>query len=121
MRILLVEDDDDIREAMADVLESACHTVVAACHGAEALVLLGRDAAPELILVDLAMPVMNGLALRLELMKEPRLAGIPVVLMTGAAETLPPTGRLKFAAVLAKPFEPQALLTTLARLVPLAV
>jgi CheY-like chemotaxis protein len=81
--ILLVEDDPDVREAVAETLQENGYAVIAAENGAEALELL--DAAtslPALILLDLMMPVMDGWAFREAQRKHPRHAKIPVVALT---------------------------------------
>lgn len=80
--ILLVDDDPDIREALAMVLEIAGHTVVAASNGAQALELLRRTPLPRVILLDLMMPVMDGLTFLREARANPAWRDIPVVVMT---------------------------------------
>jgi CheY-like chemotaxis protein len=60
LTILLVEDDEDVRETMAQVLERAGHRVRLAINGRDALSALDRDGLPDLMLLDLMMPVMNG-------------------------------------------------------------
>ena len=79
--VIVVEDDDDIREALVALLESAGHAVVGARHGREALERLRRRDIC-LILLDLWMPVMNGWEFRYEQEKDPALAAIPVVVIT---------------------------------------
>jgi len=83
--ILLVEDDRDSREALAFILEEAGHTVASAGNGREALELLDEDEPPDLILLDLMMPVMNGWEFLGERKRRPRLASIPVMVLTAAA------------------------------------
>jgi CheY-like chemotaxis protein len=81
--ILLVEDNDDVREMMALALELAGHVVWLAANGRDALARLNEDGPlPCLILMDLMMPVMNGWELRAALRGDPRLAGIPVVVVS---------------------------------------
>jgi CheY-like chemotaxis protein len=83
--ILLVEDDRDSREALAFVLEDAGHTVASAGNGREALDLLDEEEKPDLILLDLMMPVMNGWEFLGERKRRPGLASIPVMVLTAAA------------------------------------
>ena len=59
-RILIVEDEEDIRETLKDFFESEGCIVTTACHGKAALNELRSNEAPHLILLDLMMPVMNG-------------------------------------------------------------
>jgi CheY-like chemotaxis protein len=90
-RVLIVEDDVVIREALVDGLDAEGFAVQEAGDGAEALQLI-TDSAPDLILLDLMMPKMTGWQLMDELRKEPALHDIPVVIVTAAryAGTVPP-------------------------------
>jgi CheY-like chemotaxis protein len=101
-RILLVEDDRDIRESLIDALEDSGYEVIPALDGLDALDRLrSGDALPGLILLDLMMPRMNGGELREEMEKDPRLSAIPVVVVTAdpqaraKSEALHATGYLK--------------------------
>jgi CheY-like chemotaxis protein len=84
--VLLVEDDGDLRDAMADTLEESGYSVAAVANGLECLEWL-REAPrpPSLILLDLMMPVMDGWQFRVEQLKDPRLARIPVVILSAMA------------------------------------
>lgn len=85
--ILVVEDDEDFRELLADHLLASGRVVRCAGNGAEALSALGEaDCGIALVLLDLRMPVMDGfeLARRLAAWPEPR---IPIVIMTAEHET----------------------------------
>lgn len=87
-RILIVDDDFDVRETLADVLTEAGYTVSVAGHGAEALSALraARDL-PNLILLDLVMPVMDGWQFRAEQQRDAALARIPVVTFSARDES----------------------------------
>ena len=88
--ILLVEDDPELCEELADALRTQGFEVVAAANGREALArLAGEDAAPSVILTDLLMPVMNGWELRAALKERAETAHIPVVVMSGAVSRDP--------------------------------
>lgn len=104
--LLIVEDDPAIREALQSVLESEGHTVHAAANGQEALMLLRRIPHPQLILLDLMMPVMSGWDLLGKLRADPELSAIPVVVVSAA----PPKGELAASRVLKKPIEVNTLL-----------
>jgi CheY-like chemotaxis protein len=80
--VLLVEDNDDVREMMALALELAGHEVVPARNGLEALGMLRNRPCPCVILLDLMMPVMNGWEFREMLAHEPRLRHVPVVVVS---------------------------------------
>ncbi len=105
-RILLVEDDTAIRDALAEVLEGLGHSVRCAGNGAEALELLAGDELPDLIVLDLMMPVMDGFTFREASRRDPRLADIPVMVVSASdVTTLRGLPELGAAAVLPKPFE----------------
>jgi CheY-like chemotaxis protein len=83
-RVLVVDDDDDLREIVRAVLEDADYDTLGASSGAEALAKLHCLELPALILLDLMMPVMTGYDVRERLLAEPDLARIPVVVMTAS-------------------------------------
>jgi CheY-like chemotaxis protein len=107
--ILLVEDNDDVREMMALALELSGHVVWPAANGREALAQLsGHGDLPCLILLDLMMPVMNGWQLRAALKEDPRLARIPVVVVSALNSEL--AQRVPGAHYLPKPVDIDQLL-----------
>jgi CheY-like chemotaxis protein len=77
-RILVIDDDDGVREAMVSILQVMGYFVASAINGKEALDYLRDAATPDLIISDLAMPVMDGRQFRREQVKDPRLAKVPV-------------------------------------------
>lgn len=103
--VLLVEDDPDIREDLAFLLEHQGYAVVTAEHGLDALRKLQGQPPPCLILLDLMMPVMDGWTLCAELRKDPRLSQVPVVLLSGAADLQHHGDTLAATACLTKPVE----------------
>jgi len=110
--VMVVEDDALIREMVVQVLAGEGFTAVAASNGAEALQYLRRTYVhPALILLDLMMPVMDGWQFRAEQLKDPALAGIPVVVMSAT-----PDDELPAAARVQKPFGIETLLDTVWRL-----
>src|SRR5690242_18258082 len=84
--ILVVEDDPLTREALAMVLGEAGCRVACAADGREALGLLRAGPKPDLILLDLSLPVLDGRQFRREQLQDPALAGIPVVVVSAAAD-----------------------------------
>jgi CheY-like chemotaxis protein len=80
--ILVVDDDEDIRAALVELLAEEGYAVTGVNNGAEALAYLKEATRPSLILLDMMMPSMDGWQLRLELQKDPRLSGIPVVILS---------------------------------------
>jgi CheY-like chemotaxis protein len=80
--VLLVEDNDDVREMMALALQLAGHDVLLARNGRDALGKLKARPRPCVILLDLMMPVMNGWEFREALRDEPALRDVPVVVVS---------------------------------------
>ena len=81
--VLVVDDDLDIREALADILEDRGFEVMTAANGREALTLLRKlDTPPAVILLDLMMPIMDGYGFLEEHRKDASLASIPVAIIT---------------------------------------
>ena len=108
MRILVVDDDDSIREFVGMALEDEGHQVVTAAQGAQALVV-AAESPPDLILLDIRMPVMDGWEFaRLYRQQPGPHAPIVVLSATGnPAATMQQIGAMSF---LAKPFELKQLL-----------
>jgi CheY-like chemotaxis protein len=101
--VMIVEDDDEIREILADMLADRGYVVSTARHGKEALELLRTKPPPNIVLLDLMMPVMDGWQMRAEMLADPRLAAIPVVIVSGATDLQDSCEALKAARVLTKP------------------
>jgi CheY-like chemotaxis protein len=80
--ILVVEDDRDLREAICEALEQRGFHTGQAAHGRDALQQLESGPRPNLILLDLMMPTMNGWEFRSEQLKSPDLSSIPVLIMS---------------------------------------
>ena len=85
--ILVVDDDDDIRQVLAMVLDEACFRVVTAANGREALERLRGDPRPDVILLDLMMPEMDGYQFRAEQQRDPALRAIPTLIVTAGTVT----------------------------------
>lgn len=114
-RILLVEDDEGIRDSVAECLELEGYAVSTVSNGSAALDWLSREAPPDVLIVDLVMPVMSGGELLDRVRRDPRLREVRAVLMTAAMATrsvpLPEAD-----ATLPKPFELEDLLEVVGRL-----
>ncbi len=78
----MVEDDPAQRDAVCALLELEGFRWTAACNGREALELLRRNGAPDLVLLDLSMPVMGGWEFRIAQLADGELSGIPVVILS---------------------------------------
>lgn len=108
--ILIVDDDDDIREDLAAILRSQGYDVVTAEHGLAAREWLVRARPlPDVILLDLMMPVMDGWQFRAEQLRDPALAHIPVLVLSGAADVRKEAAALGVAGYLKKPFKVDSL------------
>lgn len=85
--VFVVDDDDDTRNCVCSVLEEEGYGVASAKNGQDALEQLKRIERPNLVLLDLMMPVMSGWDVLDELRKNPTLAALPVVVFTAAGES----------------------------------
>jgi DNA-binding response OmpR family regulator len=101
--VLVVDDDSDSRTLLELALSGEGHHVLLATNGAEALVV-ARRARPDVILLDLAMPVMDGFAFRAAQLGEPALAAIPVICVSGRHDSVEAAHSLKLNACVTKPF-----------------
>lgn len=118
--ILIIEDDDDIRQVFLDILEGEGYRVATATNGAEGLSALQNGYRPWLILLDLVMPVMNGAEFLAHRQTDDRLASIPVVLLSGGDQSM----RRDLPAVdmvVGKPVALEALLAAIERFSPRAL
>jgi two-component system, chemotaxis family, chemotaxis protein CheY len=108
--ILVVDDDDAVREAIAETLESAGYSVESAADGLQALEKV-KTALPDAIVLDLMMPVMDGWAFLDRCRKQDLCADTPI-LLTSAVQRLEETAlELHVQACLPKPFDLDELLT----------
>ena len=102
-RVLVVDDDENVRMVMRKQLQHAGFDVVAAASGAEAFALLKDDAAIRVVLLDMLMPGMDGWGVRREQMSDATLARIPTIILTGAPLPTLVHEQLKAADYLLKP------------------
>ncbi|HEX9398776.1 MAG TPA: response regulator [Anaeromyxobacter sp.] len=101
-RILIIEDDADIREALADAMRDAGAEVVVAADGVDGLARLRDGARPVVILLDLRMPRLGGEEFLREMRADPRFEHIPVITMTAGSSVAEGTD---IVARLHKPFD----------------
>ena len=87
-KLLIVEDDEDIRETLRDAFEDQGYMVRCAANGREGLEIL-RDFRPCVIILDLIMPVMTGDAMYAEMQADPELASLPVIISTSDSSRAP--------------------------------
>lgn len=104
--VLVVEDDGLVREALRMVLQWEGYRVACAANGQEALDLLHGGERPSLILLDVAMPVLDGRQFRTAQCADPDLAAIPVVVVSGTSVA----ASVEAAGHVQKPFQVEELL-----------
>ncbi len=110
--VLIVEDDRDVAATINDVVEERGYRAIRAENGREALARL-EDETPALMLIDLFMPVMNGVELLKVIKKSPKLSAIPRIIMTAANDQM--IGVREDVTVLYKPVDFDALTQLLHR------
>jgi two-component system chemotaxis response regulator CheY len=113
-QILVVDDDTDIRETLAQILEFEGFQVVCACNGQEAMAQL-EHLKPSLILLDLMMPVMNGYEFRIAQKLKPEIAGIPVIILSADGNVQQKAAAAEVSCYLKKPIELDTLLSAIRR------
>jgi CheY-like chemotaxis protein len=108
--ILVIDDDEDIREALGDVLGDAGYSVRVAASGDEALEMLRGADRPALILLDLMMPGMDGFGFRAAQVADPAIASIPVVIISAGGNLATDAKRLGATGFIQKPMKLDAIL-----------
>lgn len=118
--ILVIDDEPGITELLSDLLELSGHPVVIANDARSALDLL-RLHHPEVILVDIMMPSIDGLSLALTLRHDPRARLVPLIAMSASDSALNLAARTgDFDAYVTKPFENDQLVRTVERYLKVA-
>ena len=109
--VLVVEDDPDIRDIVQDLLESEGYDVVPASHGKQALEFLWgvkKTAKPDLVILDMMMPLVDGRQVLEAMQSDPELASIPVLVISAVVREKPAGA----AAFLRKPVSLEKLFQT---------
>ena len=114
--VLLVDDDELVRETVAVALADRGYTVVQAIHGREALAVLERPNSIEAVILDIMMPEMEGIEATREIRK--RWASLPILVISGGdrsgwTSALDMVSKLGANRTLPKPFTPQQLVRNL--------
>jgi signal transduction histidine kinase len=113
--VLVVDDDPDIRDTMAQLLEQHAYTVATAANGAEALALLRAGLRPKLVLLDLWMPVMDGETFYAIVREDPTFSEIPICVISADAARAVRLTKSDTSAFLEKPVQLEDLLQALER------
>ena len=107
-KILLVDDDVDLVKVMSGALESKAYEVVVAYNGQEGLEK-ARKEKPDLVVLDILMPVADGFTFADQFRKDPSLAKIPVLALTSFSESLGQPFPFEVTEYIAKPIKPRDL------------
>jgi CheY-like chemotaxis protein len=113
LRILLVDDDDEIREPLADLLSDEGYNVYEAANGREALNLLDNIPRPDLILLDIFMPEMDGFEFRRHQLASEKFREIPVIVMSADPDINEARDATQARDFFRKPFNVTSLLGSL--------
>jgi two-component system cell cycle response regulator DivK len=118
-KILLAEDNASNRYLAAYLLKSAGFTVISALNGGDALRLALAES-PDLVLMDIQMPEMDGYEATRRMRADPRLANIPIVAVTSYAMTSDRAKALEmgFVGYIEKPIQPQTFVAEISRFLP---
>jgi CheY-like chemotaxis protein len=113
VRLLLVDDDEDAVEALSDLLAYYGYEIATAYNGIEALKRLAERPLPDVLVLDLSMPFMDGWELMRELSKSSELAEIPVIVVSALAHIQ----HVSANAIIVKPLDVKVLLNAIAALI----
>jgi len=111
--VLVVEDHEFAREALAALLSSIGYDVVEAENGREALAVMAKGASPDVILLDLMMPVMDGWEFMKRQRHDWRLCTIPTIVVTGVASHDPRCLEMPVVRFLRKPYTADQLIAAI--------
>lgn len=114
-RILIIDDEPDVRQLFQDILHDAGFEAVTCESGAEGLTLLRQDPRIRVILLDLLMPEMDGWRFRHHQLSHEKFAHIPTVIVTGAPLGAAAHEQLKAADYLSKPVSRDRLIAVVTR------
>lgn len=114
-KILIVEDDTSIRELLVEIFECEGYHVTAGINGSEGLLALEKGA-PDIILMDMLMPVMDGFIFRKEQLKRPEWENIPLIAMSAQDQELEHLDIHRIEHFIQKPLELDFLLNKVKQL-----
>jgi DNA-binding response OmpR family regulator len=115
-RILIVDDEFGLADVVAEILTDQGYDAAIAINGRLGLAQIA-EARPNLVLLDVMMPVLDGPTTLVTMRSNPEFASIPVIMMTALPEALPKTDPPLYQAVLYKPFTLESLNGAVTRLI----
>jgi len=110
-KILLVDDDADFVQATSKVLKTKPFQIIVAYNGEEGIRKI-REEKPDLVLLDVMMPVKDGFVVADELRKDPVISKTPVLALTSFSESLGQPFPFEVSEYLKKPIKPNELIST---------
>lgn len=113
-RVLIIDDDRDTRTILDLMLSYRGYAVSTACDGYQGLMAARRER-PDVILLDLAMPVLDGFEFRERQLQDPALAKIPVICVSGRHDARHVAKQMRIKHCVPKPFDLEVLLTKVAK------
>jgi CheY-like chemotaxis protein len=114
-RVLVVDDDDEIRESMVEVLGELGHRAEGAPNGLKALELMRAPPMPCLVLLDLMMPVMDGRSFREAQLSDPTMKDVPVLVISAYRDLQESAKAMGVAGFLPKPVDLDVLLSVVSK------
>lgn len=116
-KILVVDDQEDVRTLLTQSLVAKGYQVSSACNGAECWQAV-RSARPDVLILDIEMPVMNGIEVLQKIREHPELKDLPVIMLTGKSEDQDILAGYSFGAdfYITKPFNMRMVLTGIERM-----
>jgi len=113
--IFIVDDDDSIRRLLHRTLKEAGFSVIAAKDGREAIEIIDRDSAPDMVLLDIMMPHVDGYGVLEQIKSTDQWSDVPVVMLTGkdSLEDIKQSFRAGVSDYIVKPFVPDELVEKL--------
>ena len=113
--VLVVDDEPLIALALEAALEDAGYGVATAANGRQGLERLAEEPRPDLVLLDMMMPVMNGPAMLAAMAADPALRGIPVIVLSSLPEEAIRDRARDVATILCKPYTAEQVLDAIVR------
>ena len=115
--VMIVDDEQDIRDALCETLERLSYRVSPATSGLDALKQLRQGARPAVILLDLMMPDMDGYQTLVELRRDNELSKIPVLVITAAGDARSEANKVQAAGYLQKPCSSDEIIESIERVI----